>query len=260
MINNIAAGMLIPFAGTSLGAAMVFFMKKRLSSGVHRALMGFASGVMTAASIWSLIIPAIELSGGFGPLAFLPALVGLWIGSLFMLGLDRLIPRLEVFSLKDGEGSCKKRKTAMMIIAVTMHNLPEGMAVGVMYAGLISGSAEISAGGALALSIGIAVQNIPEGAIISLPLRSHGRSKTFSFISGAASGAVEPLGALATFLAAGFLTPAMPYFLSFAAGAMLYVVAEELIPEMSAGEHSSTGVLSFTAGFSVMMMLDVMLG
>ena len=258
MEMNVTAGILIPFIGTALGSGLVFFMKKRLGTRIQRALTGFAAGVMTAASIWSLLIPSIELSEGLGKLAFLPAVAGVWIGTLLMLALDKVIPSME--ELAGSENSGRMRKTAMLIFAVTLHNLPEGMAVGVMYAGLLSGSADISAGGAFALALGIAIQNIPEGAIISMPLRAQGRSKAVSFAGGVASGAVEPLGALLSLLAAGFFVPAMPYCLSFAAGAMLYVVAEELIPEMAAGEHSSAGVLAFTAGFSAMMILDVTLG
>lgn len=253
-------GILIPFVGTALGSACVFCMKKELSRRVHRALTGFAGGVMVAASIWSLLIPAMEQSAGMGRWSFLPSAAGFWLGILFLLLLDRVIPHLHLYANQaEGPRSCAA-KTTMMVLAVTLHNIPEGMAVGVVYAGLLSGSAEITAGGALALSLGIAIQNFPEGAIISMPLHAEGKSKGKAFRDGALSGAVEPIGALLTVLAAGLILPAMPYLLSFAAGAMIYVVVEELIPEMSAGKHSNLGVTMFALGFTVMMALDVALG
>ena len=253
-------GILIPFAGTTLGAAGVFFMKKQLSRKVQRALTGFAGGVMVAASIWSLLIPAINQCAGKGRWAFLPAFIGFWLGILFLLLLDKIIPHLHM-NAEQAEGlKSKAKKTTMMVLAVTLHNIPEGMAVGVVYAGLLSGSAEITAGGALALAIGIAIQNFPEGAIISMPLHAEGKSKGKAFLGGTLSGAVEPIGALLTVLFAGLFVPAMPYLLSFAAGAMIYVVVEELIPEMSVGEHSNVGVVMFALGFTVMMALDVALG
>ena len=251
-------GILIPFLGTTLGAACVFFMKKSLSDLVRRSLAGFAAGVMVAASIWSLLIPAIEQSEGMGKLSFLPAFIGFWVGVLFLLLLDRLIPHLHVGS-KQAEGpKSKLGRTTMMVLAVTLHNIPEGMAVGVVYAGFLSGNTQITAASALALSLGIAIQNFPEGAIISMPLRAEGESK--AFLGGVLSGVVEPIGAVLTLLAAQLVIPALPYFLSFAAGAMLYVVVEELIPEMSQGKHSNIGTVFFAAGFSVMMTLDVALG
>lgn len=257
---SVILGILIPFIGTTLGAAFVFFMKKQLGQSVQRALTGFAAGVMTAASVWSLLIPAIEQSDLMGIFAFVPAVVGFWIGTLFLLILDKTIPHLHMFADKAEGHKSKLAKTTMLLLAVTLHNIPEGMEVGVIYAGLISGSAEISAGGALALALGIAIQNVPEGAIISMPLHAEGKGKSSSFFGGVLSGAVEPIGALITILVSGLMVPVMPYLLSFAAGAMIYVVVEELIPEMSQGEHSNVGVIMFALGFTVMMVLDVALG
>ena len=324
-------GIMIPFLGTALGSACVFFMKKSLGNLVQRALAGFAAGVMVAASIWSLLIPAIEQSEGMGKLSFLPAFIGFWVGVLFLLLLDHLIPHLHVGSnqaegpksrlgrttmmvlavtlhnIPEGlavgvmyagflagnaqitaasalvlslgiaiqnfpEGAIismplqaegpKSRlgRTTMMVLAGTLHNIPEGMAVGVVYAGFLSGNTQITAASALALSLGIAIQNFPEGAIISMPLRAEGERKGRAFLGGVLSGVVEPIGAVLTLLAAQLVIPALPYFLSFAAGAMLYVVVEELIPEMSQGKHSNIGTVFFAVGFSVMMTLDVALG
>ncbi len=259
-MNTVVTGLLIPFAGTAAGSACVFFLKKDLKTSIQRALTGFAAGVMVAASIWSLIVPAIEQSEDKGRLAFLPAFIGFWLGILFLLLLDHVIPHLHR-SINQVEGpKSHLTRTAMLVLAVTLHNIPEGMAVGVVYAGLVNGSGMITAGGALALALGIAIQNFPEGAIISMPLYSEGKSKTKSFVLGVLSGAVEPIFGGITVLIAGLVVPAMPYLLSFAAGAMLYVVVEELIPEMSAGEHSNIGVISFAIGFSLMMALDVALG
>ena len=253
-------GILIPFLGTSLGAACVFFMKKTLSDMVQRSLTGFAAGVMVAASVWSLLIPAMEQSAGMGKLSFVPAVAGFWIGILFLLGLDHIVPHLHVKSGQTEGPKSQLRRTTMMVLAVTLHNIPEGMAVGVVYAGYLSGNAQITAAGALALSLGIAIQNFPEGAIISMPLRAEGMKKGKAFCGGVLSGVVEPIGAVLTLLAAQLVVPALPYLLSFAAGAMLYVVVEELIPEMSQGSHSNIGTLFFAVGFSIMMMLDVALG
>ena len=253
-------GILIPFLGTTLGAACVFFMKKSLDDLVQRSLAGFAAGVMVAASIWSLLIPAIEQSESMGRLSFLPAFIGFWIGILFLLLLDHMIPHLHVGSEQTEGPKSNLSRTAMMVLAVTLHNIPEGMAVGVMYAGLLAENTPITAAWALALSIGIAIQNFPEGAIISMPLRAEGESKNRAFWGGVLSGVVEPIGAVLTILAAQFVIPVLPYLLSFAAGAMLYVVVEELIPEMSQGEHSNIGTIFFAVGFSVMMVLDVALG
>ncbi len=253
-------GILIPFLGTALGAACVFFMKSSLSDLVQRSLTGFAAGVMVAASIWSLLIPAIEQSAQWGKLAFLPATVGFWFGVLFLLLLDHVIPHLHRNSAQSEGPKSKLQRTTMMVLAVTLHNIPEGMAVGVVYAGYLSGSAQITAAGAMALSLGIAIQNFPEGAIISMPLRAEGMKKPRAFLGGLLSGLVEPIGAVLTILAASFIVPALPYLLSFAAGAMLYVVVEELIPEMSQGKHSNAGTVFFAVGFSLMMILDVALG
>ena len=253
-------GILIPFLGTSLGAACVFFMRKALSESIQRALTGFAAGVMVAASVWSLLIPAIEQSSSMGSWSFVPAAAGFWVGVVFLLALDHIIPHLHRNSKQTEGPRSRLGRTTMMVLAVTLHNIPEGMAVGVVYAGYLSGQAQITAAGALALSLGIAIQNFPEGAIISMPLRAEGEGKGRAFLGGVLSGAVEPLGAVLTILAAQHIVPALPYLLSFAAGAMLYVVVEELIPEMSQGKHSNLGTVFFAVGFSVMMILDVALG
>ena len=253
-------GILIPFLGTSFGAACVFFMKKEMGDRLQRMLTGFAAGVMVAASIWSLLIPAIEQSENMGALSFFPAVVGFWIGVLFLLALDHLIPHLHVGSEQSEGPKSKLGRTTMMVLAVTLHNIPEGMAVGVVYAGFLLGNSGITAMAALVLSVGIAIQNFPEGAIISMPLRANGLGRGKSFLYGFLSGVVEPVAAFVTILAAGIITPAMPYLLSFAAGAMIYVVVEELIPEMSQGRHSNIGVIAFAIGFGIMMMLDVALG
>ncbi len=259
-MKTVIMGLLIPFIGTSLGAACVFILRKELKSGIQKALTGFAAGVMVAASIWSLIVPAIEQSSDKGKFAFLPAFIGFWLGILFLLLLDHIIPHLHR-TIDQAEGpKSNLTRTAMLVLAVTLHNIPEGMAVGVVYAGFMSGSGKITAGAALALALGIAIQNFPEGAIISMPLYSEGKSKPKSFGLGVLSGAVEPIFGGLTVLIAGLVVPAMPYLLSFAAGAMLYVVVEELIPEMSAGKHTNIGVISFAIGFSLMMALDVALG
>lgn len=253
-------GIIIPFFGTVLGSACVFFMKKGMSENLKRALSGFAAGVMVAASIWSLIIPAIEQSENMGKWSFVPAAVGFWLGILFLLLLDHIVPHLHQNASQAEGPKSHLKKSTMMILAVTLHNIPEGMAVGVVFAGFIAGKSNITAAGALALSLGIAIQNFPEGAIISMPLKSEKMSKPKAFLSGAASGIVEPIGALITIAAAGIVIPVLPYLLSFAAGAMLYVVVEELIPEMSAGEHSNLGTVFFAVGFCLMMILDVALG
>lgn len=260
MTLEIWRGILIPFLGTSVGAACVFFMKKSMNVILQRALTGFAAGVMTAASVWSLLIPAMEQSEGMGKWAFIPAAVGFAVGILFLLILDLVTPHLHRNSDKAEGPKSGFPKTTMLLLAVALHNLPEGMAVGVVYAGWLSGNDGITAMGAMALSIGIAVQNFPEGAIISMPLLAEGVKKPKAFFYGVASGAVEPIGALLTIFAASLVLPALPYFLSFAAGAMIYVVVEELIPEMSEGEHSNIGTLLFAVGFMVMMVLDVVLG
>lgn len=260
MTSEVIKGILIPFLGTSLGAACVFFMKKSINPLIQRALTGFAAGVMTAASIWSLLIPAIEQSQDMGKWSFIPAAVGFLIGILFLLLLDHIIPHLHMNS-REAEGpKSQLQKTTMLTLAVTLHNLPEGMAVGVVYAGWLSGNTDITMMAALALSIGIAIQNFSEGAIISMPLRSEGVKKPKAFIYGVLSGIVEPAGAILTIMASGIVLPLLPYLLSFAAGAMIYVVVEELIPEMSAGKHSNIATLMFASGFIIMMILDVALG
>ena len=253
-------GILIPFLGTSFGAACVFFMKKEMGDRLQRMLTGFAAGVMVAASIWSLLIPAMEQVGDMGKLAFVPAVAGFWLGILFLLLLDHIIPHLHRNSQRAEGPRSQLKRTTMLVLAVTLHNIPEGMAVGVVYAGYLVGNTQISAAAAMALSLGIAIQNFPEGAIISMPLRAEGTGKPKAFLGGVLSGIVEPIGAILTILAAGLIVPALPYLLSFAAEAMLYVVGEELIPEMSQGEHSDVGTIFFAVGFSVMMMLDVALG
>lgn len=242
------------------GQDVYSFLKRSLGLQVQRALTGFAAGVMVAASIWSLLIPAIDQAADMGKGAVIPAVVGFWLGIIFLLVLDKLIPHLhhnvdQPEGVKSGFG-----RTTMMLLAVTLHNIPEGMAVGVVYAGFLTGNGDITATSALALSLGIAIQNFPEGAIISMPLQAEGMKKSRAFVSGVLSGIVEPLGAILTILAAQFVVPALPYLLSFAAGAMLYVVVEELIPEMSTGKHSNIGTVFFAFGFSLMMVLDVVLG
>ena len=260
MNSGIFIGLMVPILGTSLGSACVFLMKNKMGRQVERALTGCASGVMVAASVWSLLVPAMEQSDGMGRLSFLPAFVGFWAGIIFLLLLDSFIPHLHMNTDKAEGPKSKLARTTMMVLAVTLHNIPEGMAVGVVYAAFRAGNSNISAGAALALSLGIAIQNFPEGAIISMPLAAEGTSKKKAFIYGVLSGAVEPVFGFLTILAVGFIVPAMPYLLSFAAGAMLYVVVEELIPEMSEGEHSNIGVVMFTVGFTCMMALDVALG
>ena len=258
--RNVILGLLIPLIGTSTGSACVFFMRKELDVKLQQALSGFAAGVMVAASIWSLLIPAMDQSEHMGNWAFLPAFIGFWIGVVILLVLDNIIPHLHVNSDECEGPECNLARTTMMVLAVVLHNIPEGMAIGAVYAGYVTGSAAITAGGALALSLGIAIQNFTEGAIISMPLFAAGKSKGKSFLDGVLSGVVEPIAAFLTILAAGLVVPIMPYLLSLAAGAMMYVVVEELIPEMTEGEHSHIGVLLFSAGFTLMMALDVALG
>ena len=257
---DIAIGLLIPFLGTTLGAACVFFLKNDLNPLVQKALLGFASGVMVAASVWSLLIPAIDMSDPMGKLAFLPAAVGFSIGMLFLLAMDRLVPHLHLNEDKPEGLPSSLKKTTMLVLAVTLHNIPEGMAVGVVFAGLLSGNEKITLAGAVALSVGIAIQNFPEGAIISLPLKGEGCSSRKAFVYGMASGVVEPIAAFITILLTAIVTPLLPYLLAFAAGAMLYVVVEELLPEASSGNHSNIGTIGFAVGFLIMMILDVALG
>lgn len=253
-------GILIPFAGTSLGAASVFLMKKNMGIRTQRILTGFAAGVMVAASIWSLIIPAINQAEQMGKLAFIPAVVGFWLGIGFLLLLDTVTPHLHLNTEKAEGPKSSFKKTTMLVMAVALHNIPEGMAVGVVYAGWVTGQADITLMGAIVLSVGIAIQNFPEGAIISMPLCATGVKKPKAFWYGVLSGAVEPIAAVITILLSEIIVPALPYLLSFAAGAMIYVVVEELIPEMSSGEHSNWGTVMFAVGFSLMMTLDVALG
>ena len=260
MSIEVPTEILLPFAGTGLGAACVFVMRDTLHTKVQRILTGFAAGVMVAASIWSLLVPAMEQAEAMGQWAFLPAVVGFWLGILFLLALDRTIPHLHQGSSQPEGPHTRLKRTTMLVLAVTLHNIPEGMAVGVVLAGWMAGNETITVTGALALSIGIAIQNFPEGAIISMPLRAEGMGKGQAFLYGALSGVAEPVAAVLTIWAAGLILPALPYLLSFAAGAMVYVVVEELIPEASAGEHSNLGTLFFAAGFTVMLALDVALG
>lgn len=257
---KIFLGILIPFLGTTLGAATVFLMRKELNAKVEKILLGFASGVMVAASVWSLIIPSIEMAKEQQIIAWLPATVGFILGIAFLLALDLIIPHLHLESNKPEGIRSKLKKTTMMVLAVTLHNIPEGMAVGVCFAGALSQNSSITLAGALALAVGIAIQNLPEGAIISLPLRSEGMSKSKAFLYGTLSGIVEPIGAIITVLITGTIETILPGLLAFAAGAMLYVVVEELIPESQNGEHSNIGTIGFAIGFLIMMILDVALG
>lgn len=257
----VIGGILIPFLGTVLGAACVFFLKKDLNVLVQKGLMGFASGVMVAASVWSLLIPAMDMSDHMGKMAFLPAASGFLLGIGFLLFMDKTVPHLHIGAEVSEGLPSQLKKSTMLVLAVTLHNIPEGMAVGVVFAGMLSENTQITFAGAMALALGIAIQNFPEGAIISLPLKSQGGvSRGKAFLYGALSGIVEPVGALITILLFRIINPALPYFLSFAAGAMIYVVVEELIPEASEGDHSNIGTVGFAAGFVIMMILDVALG
>ena len=253
-------GILIPFIGTTAGAACVFFMREQLKPVIQKTLLGFASGVMVAASVWSLLIPAMDMSEHMGRLAFIPAAAGFLLGILFLLLMDRLIPHLHLNNDEPEGRKCNLQKTTMLVLAVTLHNIPEGMAVGVVFAGLLAENSGITLAGAMALAIGIAIQNFPEGAIISLPLKGDGSSKGRAFFLGMLSGIVEPIGAFLTIAMYRFIVPALPYLLAFAAGAMIYVVVEELIPEASEGDHSNMATIGFAAGFVIMMILDVALG
>ncbi len=257
---NVFTGLLIPFLGTTLGSAMVFLMKNKLNKKVEKILLGFASGVMIAASVWSLLIPSIDMAKEQGKAAWVPAAVGFIFGIVFLLVLDSIIPHLHIESDKPEGIKAKLKKTTMMVFAVTLHNIPEGMAVGVSLAGALMENTGITMAGAFALAVGIAIQNFPEGAIISMPLRAEGMSKWKAFIYGTLSGIVEPIGAIITILLTKTIVPILPYLLSFAAGAMIYVVVEELIPESQAGEHSNIGTIGVAIGFVIMMILDVALG
>lgn len=257
---QILIGIFIPFVGTALGAACVFFMKDAMNQNIQKALLGFASGVMVAASVWSLLIPAIEMSEDKGQFAFLPAAIGFVLGILFLLGMDHLIPHLHMDSdVPEGMPS-KLKKTTMMVLAVTLHNIPEGMAVGVVFAGAITGEEGVTLAGALTLALGIAIQNFPEGAIVSMPLVAEGNSRGKAYLYGMLSGIVEPIAAGITIVLLGLVTPMLPYLLAFAAGAMIYVVVEELLPEASTGEHTNISTIGFATGFLIMMILDVALG
>ena len=253
-------GLAIPFVGTTLGAAMVFFMKNKMNTKVEKTLLGFASGVMVAASVWSLLIPSIDMAAEQKIIAWVPAVIGLLLGILFLLVLDSIIPHLHLKSDKPEGIKSKLKKTTMMVLAVTLHNIPEGMAVGVLFAGALAQNTGVTMAGAFALAIGIAIQNFPEGAIISMPLKSEGMSKSKAFLYGTLSGIVEPIGAVITILLTSAIVRVLPYLLSFAAGAMIYVVIEELIPESQNGEHSNLGTIGFAVGFAIMMVLDVALG
>ncbi len=257
---NLIIGLAIPFLGTTLGSAMVFLMRNKMNSKIEKLLLGFASGVMIAASIWSLLIPSINMEQEQGKVVWIPAAVGFMLGIIFLLVLDSVIPHLHLNNEKPEGIKAKLKKTTMIVFAVTLHNIPEGMAVGVTFAGALRGQGGITMAGALALAIGIAIQNFPEGAIISMPLKSEGMSKSKAFLYGTLSGIVEPIGAIITILLTNAMLPILPYFLAFAAGAMIYVVVEELIPESQAGEHSNIGTIGVAIGFVIMMILDVALG
>ncbi|MDE6386662.1 MAG: ZIP family metal transporter [Lachnospiraceae bacterium] len=257
---QLALGLLIPFAGTTLGSAMVFCMRREMNRKLEQMLLGFASGVMIAASVWSLLIPAIDMAAEQGRIAWVPATVGFLGGMAFLLVLDSLIPHLHLESTHPEGIEANLKKTTMLVLAVTLHNIPEGMSVGVTFAGALLGDAGITMAGAFALAVGIAIQNFPEGAIISMPLRGEGMSRLRSFVYGSLSGIVEPIAATVTILLASQIVPALPYLLAFAAGAMIYVVVEELIPEAQTGEHSNVGTIGAALGFVIMMILDVALG
>jgi len=257
---KVAVGILIPFLGTTLGAATVFFMKGEMKPALQKALLGFASGVMIAASVWSLLIPAIEMAKSSGGAAWVPAVTGFLLGMGFLLLLDVLIPHLHLNSDKPEGPRRGLGKALMLVLAVTLHNIPEGMAVGVVLAGMLSGSETITTAGAFALAAGIAIQNFPEGAIISMPLLGTGITRSRAFLYGFLSGAVEPVGAVVTILLTSLVTPVLPYILAFAAGSMIYVVVEELIPESQSGEHTNIGTIGVALGFALMMLLDVAFG
>ena len=261
MDRNVFAGIMIPFIGTTLGAAMVFFLKKEMNLRVQKALLGFAAGVMIAASVASLLLPAIDMAQEQGQIAWLPPAVGFFLGVIFLMALDALTMHLT----KRKEGRKAELKTElktnrMLLMAVTLHNIPEGMVVGVSFAGLLAGNEWITMAGCFALAIGLAVQNFPEGAIISMPLTSRGTSRGRAFLYGTASGVIEPVAALFTLLLTRLVSLVLAYLLAFAAGAMIYVVVEELIPESQEGEYSGIGTIGVTVGFLVMMILDVALG
>lgn len=253
-------GLVIPLLGTTLGSGMVFLMKNKINKKIEKLLLGFASGVMISASVWSLLIPSIDMAKTQNVVEWIPAAVGFLLGIIFLLVLDSIIPHLHLNTDKPEGIKAKIQKTTMMVLAVTLHNIPEGMAVGVVFAGALAQNTGITMAGAIALAVGIAIQNFPEGAIISMPLKSEGMSKSKAFLYGTLSGVVEPIGALLTIVLTNVVVPILPYFLSFAAGAMIYVVVEELIPEAQEGEHSNIGTIGVAIGFVIMMILDVALG
>lgn len=257
---SLVVGLMIPFAGTTLGSAMVFLMKNRLNKKFENFLLGFAAGVMIAASVWSLLMPSIDMAAEQGKIAWLPAAAGFLLGMIFLLALDSIIPHLHMDSNEPEGIQTKLKKTTMLVFAVTLHNIPEGMAVGVTFAGALLGDSQITMAGAMTLALGIAIQNFPEGAIISMPLRSEGAGRGKAFLYGTLSGIVEPIGAVLTIILAGMIVPFLPYLLAFAAGAMIYVVVEELIPESQSGEHSNISTIGVALGFVIMMILDVALG
>jgi len=260
MNQDIIMGTLVPFIGTTLGASMVFFLRKEMSQKLQKALLGFASGVMIAAAVWSLLLPAIEMAEEQGSIAWVPATIGFLLGIGFLLLLDTFIPHIHLKAEEPEGVKANLKKTTMLAFAVTLHNIPEGMAVGVAFAGAMMGNVSMTMTGAFVLALGIAIQNFPEGAIISMPLRGAGLSRNKAFWIGTATGVVEPIAAVITILLASLITPLLPYFLAFAAGAMIYVVVEELIPEAMAGEHTNIGTIGVAIGFVLMMVLDVALG
>lgn len=256
----LAVGLLIPFLGTTAGAACVYLIRGELPAKLQKAMLGFAAGVMVAASVWSLLLPAMEQCKDMGKAACIPAAVGFALGIVFLLGMDQVLPHLHM-NEENPEGiACRLKKSTMLVFAVTLHNIPEGMAVGITFAGFLSGQTSITLAGAFTLAIGIAIQNFPEGAVISLPLKNETASTHRAFLAGVLSGVVEPVGAVITILLAGVITPLLPYMLSFAAGAMMYVVVEELLPESSTGQHSNIATVGFAVGFLLMMVLDSALG
>ncbi len=259
-MQNVLLGILIPFIGTTLGSSLVFFMKNKINDKIQKFLLGFAAGVMIAASVWSLLLPSMNMAKEQGLVEWIPACVGFLLGILFLLLLDIIIPHLHVSSTKPEGLKSNFKKTTMFFLAVTLHNIPEGMAAGVVFAGVLLDNVGLSFAGALALSIGIAIQNFPEGAIISIPLKAEGFSKPKAFFYGVLSGIVEPIAALITILLTNLVVPILPYLLSFAAGAMIYAVVEELIPESQQGKHTNLGTIGVALGFVVMMVLDTALG
>lgn len=257
---NLCIGLLIPFLGTSIGSAMVFFMKNTINRRIEKVLLGFAAGVMMSASVWSLIVPAIDMTEAQGKIGWVPAAIGFLLGIIFLLILDSIIPHLHLKSKKPEGLKAKLKNATMMVLAVTLHNIPEGMALGVTFAGALIGNQEMTIAGALALSVGIAIQNFPEGAIVSMPLKSEGISKGKAFLYGTLSGIVEPIAAIITIFLTNLVVPILPYLLAFAAGAMIYVVVEELIPEAQEGEHTNIATIGVALGFVLMMILDIALG